>query len=138
MVQNRVSISEVLNGMFDWIWRSPEPLYKFLRTLFLINYPLTALFIGSVFPEFILATIFGPFLLLPMQLVTACCLNSLYLTQDPDYKSLSDVFDRMTYRKAKWEAQTSDILHRVMSAALTSIPLLLFFTIAVGIVEPHN
>lgn len=129
MDENRLTLKEIFDGMYHWAWRDQDPLLRFLRAVFVINYPLLAICLYVSNPDFIFGALLGPLLAMPAQGTATVCLNYLYLTKSRDYKSIDDLIEKSRYRSDKLEAQSSDISQRILAATLSSVPLYLIFAI---------
>ena len=129
MSNDRVPISDIVGPAFDYIWRDDDSGLKFIRTVFLINYPLLILaLLFSGFNNWALLLLL-PFVAMPLQLVVSASLNYLYIRRGCDIADKRSI-EYEQFVRERSERQVSSLGCRILSASVMSVPYWAFMSLA--------
>ena len=121
MSEKGISLNDILTATMDFIWRDTGPLHRFIRAVFLLNYPLlVAVLMGKGFKNPVLLVV-SPLIVMPLLLVLSVSANYFYLRRGCEIENKQS-YEFHGYVETRFRRQTSLLKSRIYSAAAASIP----------------
>lgn len=126
---DRVPISDIVGPAFDYIWRDDDSGLKFIRTVFLINYPLFILVLVCSGVNNWVVIFLASFVPMPLQLVVSASLNHLYIRRGCDIENKRSI-EYEEFVRERSERQVASLGPRILSASVMSVPYWAFMSLA--------